>query len=166
MDSYGPALPPGILFILFFITFLIYHFVNLFASSVFFLYILYCILLGFILPADESSESDSEQCKKKAKVIGPQIPDFLTSKQLNDGVNSPVRDESQSSKIIGPVIPSSCTKSSNSDNEDSEVYGPMPPQTKIDYDVVGMIEKRAASMKNKLDNKVFIHHIDFTQVFY
>lgn len=72
--------------------------------------------------------------------------------------DSPEENTHQSDKIIGPVLPRSLT--GNSGNSDDEVYGPMPSQTKMDYDVVNMIEKRSVNMKNKLDNKACMMYIN------
>lgn len=84
-------------------------------------------------------------------MIGPQIPSFL-SRKSEDDINSSDTEESETSKIIGPVLPSSL--SSPNAQEDSEIFGPMPPQTNVDYDLVNIIEKRASNMKNRLENKV------------
>ena len=111
---------------------------------------LHYTILGFQVPADDDSESEDEIPKAKGKFIGPQIPSFL-SQNSEGSLNSSDNDESETAQIIGPILPSSLKNSS--DVEDNDVYGPMPPQTNIDYDVVNIIEKRAAHMKNKLENK-------------
>lgn len=105
------------------------------------------------MPVDEDSESE-ELPKEKRKLIGPQVPSFL-SRKSEDHINSSDSEESETSKIIGPVLPSSLSSlDSFSVKEDSDVFGPMPPQTNMDYDLVNIIEKRASNMKNKLENKV------------
>lgn len=106
------------------------------------------------MPVDEDSESEDELPKERRKFIGPQVPSFL-SRKSDDDINSSDTEESETSKIIGPVLPSSLSSLDNSSvKEDSEVFGPMPPQTNMDYDLVNIIEKRASDMKNKLENKV------------
>lgn len=111
---------------------------------------------GFKLAANDDSESEDDQ--PEVKVIGPQIPLHLAQKKPeSNSSSSESEEESQSNPVIGPVLPGSRKRhhpdSSDNEHDDFEVYGPMPPQTKVDYDVINIIEKRAANMKNKIDNK-------------
>jgi len=128
MDAYGPPLPPG-----------------------------------FKLPVSEDSDSDYEQPKKKAKIIGPQPPESLNKEQIDKEYSPERKEVPQTAAIIGPMLPGACLQNNDTNDDDDdeyddddgggEVYGPLPPQTKQDYDIVKIIEKRASNMKNKLEMK-------------
>lgn len=128
MDLYGPALPPG-----------------------------------YVKPADnDSNESEDDSSryethsKKSRRVIGPQIPDFLSKNIENSSL---ITETSKASNVIGPELPPSFqNKLQNEDDFDEDVYGPVPALSSNDtcdlYERKVEIEKRAENMKNKLDNKL------------
>ncbi|XP_054720225.1 GPALPP motifs-containing protein 1-like [Uloborus diversus] len=109
---------------------------------------------GFNLPSKKTNESTSssheESCS--SKLIGPQIPNFLSVKKSNDKDAAGEQEDKNERKFIGPKIPSSLHGEES--GSDEEYVGPMPSHSNEDaYNVVKDIEKRATSMKNKLDNQ-------------
>ncbi|GIY37020.1 uncharacterized protein CDAR_306371 [Caerostris darwini] len=116
---------------------------------------------GYVRSDDEDSNesADDSSEKKSPKVIGPQIPDFLSKDMLSNIEESKSSRgvKSQSTNVIGPALPPSLQNKSDDDDSEGETYGPLPMQCDNDsYDLHekrAAIEKRSSNMRNKLDNK-------------
>lgn len=92
------------------------------------------------------------------KIIGPQVPDFLSRKELDEMDTSIPTEVSHAepANIIGPAMPASLRP--RADSSDEETFGPVPSLCSNGASDINetraAIEKRSENMKNKLDNKV------------
>lgn len=108
---------------------------------------------GFKLPQESDDDTSSEPPSKKTKVIGPQCPSFINPSNISsDDSNLSAKYDSETPNIVGPVLPPSLRQRTNRDDDD-EVYGPVPTDAKMDYNIVKIIEDRAANMKDRLHMK-------------
>ncbi|KAG8181459.1 hypothetical protein JTE90_017521 [Oedothorax gibbosus] len=126
---------------------------------------------GYVRPNDSNSEeSDAEMSDEpeehSPKIIGPQVPDFLSRKELDElDTSIPAKTASEEpANVIGPVLPASLRR--RADSSDDEAVGPVPSMcSNVESDINetrAAIEKRAENMKNKLDNK-YIPTVDVVE---